>query len=216
MTIIPRVLHRISKVPFGEIVTKLFMVLIKLVLAIATLIITRILALNTSLSPTIQFLIIGMGGILIVALSIVFEIIAAKESRKKIANLEIGFTVVGTAIQNMTLLDRNPQEERKKFISEVLRYIEKIVSSVLESWNIERGEICANLMVKSDGTPPILKIEEFGTELENRSRHIKLVLDDSSPRVGAIEAYFEKKLAYVSDTHAEKYKGIFRKEDIKL
>ena len=119
---------------------------------------------------------------------------------------------MGGAIEQLVDLEGRPSEERRTIPSDLLKYVEKIASQVLQDHGMKPGEMCANLAIKRVGAD-FLHITHLGTRLPGRSKRA-LPIDYGTPSPGAVEAYVFHSVAYVNDTHAEKFKQHLTRRDL--
>jgi hypothetical protein len=157
--------------------------------------------------PARHWSVVIIGGLVSVLFTYVRERLTTRSKEQRIKGSKIVYDRMGGAIEQLVDLEGRPSEERRTIPSDLLKYVEKIASQVLQDHGMKPGEMCANLTIKRVGAD-FLHITHFGTRLTGRSKRA-LPIDYGTPSPGAVEAYVFHSVAYVNDTHAEKFKQHF-------
>lgn len=154
-----------------------------------------------------QWGIILFGSIPLVAFTYVRELVITRRKERQIKERKLTYDCIGGAIEQLIEIKTRSLDVRIHYITELLKYVEKVVFLVLREYGISTGEICANLMQKREN-PPRLELTYFGTFLSGRKK-ITLSLSPKEMAPGAPEAYCYRKTMYVDNTTSDKYRRFF-------
>jgi hypothetical protein len=155
-----------------------------------------------------EWYILGFGPVPLVVFAYVQEYFRTKKNEETIQENKIIYDCIGGAIDLLIEYKSRSQPDLNNYISDLLKYTEKIVSLVLKSNGIEQGTLCVNLMIKTDST---LDLAYFSMFMHGRERR-QLIINPEELLPGAPEACYYNKTTYIPNILSRKYKRYFDKK----
>lgn len=157
-----------------------------------------------------QWNIIFLGSLPLVAFTYLREMYITNKKERQIKERKLTYDCIGGAIEQLIEIKvqkAHPLELKIHYVTELLKYMEKVILLVLKEYGINTGEICANLMIKKEN-PLRLDLMYFGTFMSGRKK-ITLPINTEDLIPGAPEAYFYKKTMYINNTMADNFRKFF-------
>jgi len=159
---------------------------------------------------TAQWNIIFFGSLPLVAFTYLREMYVTRKKERQIKERKLIYDCIGGAIEQLIEIKSqksHPLDVKIHYITELLKYMEKVVILVLGEYGINAGEICTNLMIKKEN-PLRLDLMYFGTFMSGRKKIILPVNTDALVP-GAPEAYFYRKIMYINNTMSGNFRKFF-------
>jgi len=154
-----------------------------------------------------QWRIILLGSLPFVFFTYFREMYITSKKERQIKERKIIYDCIGGAIEQLIEIKSRSLEVRIHYITELLKYMEKVVFLILKEYGTSTGEICANLMMIKEN-PLRLELMYFGTFLSGRKKiTIPVVADVLVP--GAPEAYSFHKTTYINNTMSDEFRKFF-------
>ncbi len=154
-----------------------------------------------------QWKIILFGSIPLVIFTYLREMYITSKKERQIKERKLTYDCIGGAIEQLIEIKSRSLNVRIHYVTELLKYLEKVVILVLGEYGVSAGEICTNLMILKE-SPLRLDLMYFGTFMSGRKKII-LPVNIEALVPGAPEAYFYRKTMYVNNTMSDNFRKYF-------